>query len=195
MEFELKNELENMENNMSIVRKEFKNMQERLKKSEGKNYIGEINDLKNEIKNMKEINKIIEKENNKKEKELNDLIFDLKKKVLEYEDFIKGINNTNNNNNSMLKIKGGNYKNLNNSVKNNNAFSYAYNSNNITNNNTGNINLNKSNPNILNINKAKINTSIEGIKESDQEGNNNQEKFEKIVKNKLKYNKNIIKFN
>lgn len=137
-------------------------MLEKFKKSETKSAIGEINLLKNEIKSLKEFNKQLEKENSRKEKELSENVFDLKKKNLELEDFIK---------NNKAKNKP-------NKVNANSKNNFLY----ITNSNNYNSNVILNSNGLGSNNKGKINTSNESIKETENEGHNNQERFEKIVK-------------
>lgn len=168
----MKLEIEYMENNLLNSKKEIKVLQEKVKKYETKSGVGEINVLKNEIKNLKELKKQIELENNRKEKELNETIFDLKKKIIELEETNKNSQKTKQN-----KI-----------TKNN--FFY-----NVNNNSNGNVILNNngisSNQNLhsnFNCNSKgnRHNISIGDVKESENEinllgNNNNQDKFEKIV--------------
>jgi hypothetical protein len=140
----MKLHIEYIEENISNLKRENKLLLEKSKITGDKN---DIINLKNDIKNLKELNKQMQNENSKKEKEFNDLIVDLKKKITEYEEILKGLQ----------IIKNNNF------TKNN--FYYS------VNNNTGNMILNNVNNN-SNIGNIKISEF-----DPYNENTTNQEKF------------------
>jgi hypothetical protein len=141
-----------MEESFNYLKKENKILNEKLK--ENGNRL-DINIFKIEIKNLKELSKQTQTENSRKEKELNDLIIELKKKIYDYEEIFK----------NLQPNKKGSF------TKNN----FYYSVNNV---NNGNLVLNN-----LNTNNS-ISGNVK-ISENGNDNNNtsNREKFEMFVSN------------
>jgi hypothetical protein len=85
----MKLHIESIEDFLMNTKKENKILIEKLKGCDRT----DINDLKNEIKVLKERSKLMQIENNNKQKELNDSIADLKRKLIDYEDIYKNYQN------------------------------------------------------------------------------------------------------
>jgi len=147
----MKLHIEYMEESFNNLKKENKILNDKLKGFSDK---FDINILKIEIKNLKELTKQMQTENSRKEKELSDLIIDLKKKIYDYEEIFK----------SLQSNKSGNF------TKNN----FYYSVNNVNNGSLvlNNINTNNSNSGNIKISEYEINNN---------NSTSNHDKFEKIV--------------
>lgn len=149
----MKLHIEHMEEGINHLKRENKVLNDKLKEYGNKS---DVNVLKNEIKNLKELSKQMQSENNRKEKELNDLIIDLKKKVYDYEEIFKNLQSN----------KAGNF------TKNN----FYYSVNNV---NNGNLILNNLHTNNSNNGNIKLNENENN--NNNNKSANNQEKFEIFV--------------
>jgi len=146
----MKLHIEYMEESFTNLKKENKILNDKLR---GYGDKIDINILKNEIKNLKDLSKQMQNENSKKEKELNDLILDLKKKIYDYEEIFK----------SLQSSKSGSF------TKNN----FYYSVNNV---NNGNLILNNLNTNNSNSGNIKISEY-----DTNNNSTSNHDKFEKFV--------------
>jgi len=153
----MKLHIESIEENIMNLKRENKMLIEKLKGYDK----SDINNLKIEIKNLKDISKQMESENNRKEKELNDLIVELKKKIFDYEEILKN-----------LHSKGNNF------TKNN----FYYSVNNI---NNGSLILNNLNTN----NSSNGNIKISEYESNNNISTTNHDKFEKYVNKIFKISK------
>ena len=148
----MKLHIEYMEESFNSLKKENKILNDKLR---GYGDKIDINILKNEIKNLKEISKLTQSENSRKEKELNDLIIDLKKKIYDYEEIFK----------SLQANKAGTF------TKNN----FYYSVNNVNNGNMILNNLNTNNSNSGNIKISEYETN------NNNNSTSNHDRFEKFV--------------
>lgn len=152
----MKLHIEYMEESFNSLKKENKILNDKLR---GYGDKIDINILKNEIKNLKETSKQMQNESSRKEKELNDLIIDLKKKIYDYEEIFKSLQSNN---------KAGSF------TKNN----FYYSVNNV---NNGNLILNNLNTN----NSSSGNIKISEYETNNNNSTSNHDKFEKFVIAKL----------
>lgn len=147
----MKLHIEYMEESIHNIKKENKTLTDKLKGFGDKL---DINALKTEIKNLKELSKHMQSENSRKEKELNDSIADLKRKIHDYEEMFK----------SLQSSKAGGF------TKNN----FYYSVNNV---NNGNLILNNLNTNNTNGGNIKISE----YESNNNQSTGNHDKFEKFV--------------
>lgn len=157
----MKLHIEYMEECFSNLKKENKLLNDKLR---GYGDKLDINVLKNEIKCLKELSKQTQSENSRKEKELTELVADLKKKIHDYEEIFR----------SLQSNKSGSF------TKNN----FYYSVNNVSN---GNLILNNLNTN----NSISGNNKMSEYENNNNISTSNHDKFEKFV---ISFYFNQIKF-